>query len=191
MDGSGPDRLLPPSEEAGTLFVSLRYSVLEDVRLKLIDLLVFLRLLRYADWDTGKCWPGLRKLANTGHPLGLATVQRAIARLRTLGYLTRESRGAGQSHGYTMLDGHSRVYRQRYTPIHPSIGVRQGRNRGVPATERNDLHEPSSRTKKNASRSNLELQAMYWHKYLRANGKPPESARELAAWADQITDGGT
>jgi hypothetical protein len=84
---------LQPQPGGAVLLTFVMIPVAELARMKPVHTHVLAGLRSFAN-EAGICWPGLRRLA-ARCGMKLSSLQRAVADMVALGYLTREKRGAG------------------------------------------------------------------------------------------------
>ncbi|MDR0652483.1 MAG: helix-turn-helix domain-containing protein [Synergistaceae bacterium] len=72
-------------------FTMLPLEILEDSRLRPLDIVVYAALDSFAD-SAGEAWPSLRAIAERASKVSSATVKRALSRLENAGYIVRQRR---------------------------------------------------------------------------------------------------
>ena len=72
-------------------FMMLPLEMLEDSRLRPLDIVVYAALDSFAD-SAGEAWPSLRAIAERASKVSSATIKRALSRLENAGYIARQRR---------------------------------------------------------------------------------------------------
>lgn len=81
------------------------HCAIEDSRLSAADLVTLVKIARFADFNSGMAWPGVRRIASMGVEQHPGTICRSIKRLEKFKYLAvkRRAGGAGQNVYYLTL----------------------------------------------------------------------------------------
>ncbi len=133
-----------------TYHARISFEILDDHAVKAEDLLVYLALSRFANFNDGSCWPGTKRLAVLARKKPII-VRRAVRHLVLLGYLKVQTSRGRRTNLYTLLA----PLRNR-SPLAPVVGqpVPVGTSNRYPSAPVNRCPSaPRTRDKEQAPRT--------------------------------------